>query len=384
MADPLSVAASIIAVVQISQSVVCACYDYVQTANNAEKDIMNTINIVSGLKIILDRLKNLVEKENNFATQSLLKQLDAQRGPIHTCKTALQEIESRLVIKSDSKLVRAIKWPWISNEIKKILETIEKEKGTLILILQADVRDSVCEIVRDENFDRVIRWLSSPDPSSNHNSARKKCERTTGDWFIESQDFESWTTQTASSLWLYGIPGSGKTILCSTIIENVMSLCANSAHEYAYFYFDFNDPLKRSTISMLRSIVTQLCSRRQRIPSEVYDLYQRCDKGNIQPSQDGLLRLLCSILSTTHRTFIVLDALDESLEKDELFQALKKFSGTVNLLDTSRKEKDITEELKELIETAIGLEEGIVDRDIQIHVKKCLVNDKRFKNGIRR
>jgi hypothetical protein len=57
----------------------------------------------------------------------------------------------------------------------------------------------------DERRQKIYQWLSPPDPSSNHNSACKKRQPTTGAWFIESDEFKKWKMGPNSFLWLHGI-----------------------------------------------------------------------------------------------------------------------------------------------------------------------------------
>ncbi len=61
MAEVLGVAASIIAVLQISEAVISACYQYYRTAKGAKKDIIKVINIVSDLKSTLNNLHALLD-----------------------------------------------------------------------------------------------------------------------------------------------------------------------------------------------------------------------------------------------------------------------------------------------------------------------------------
>ena len=112
----------------------------------------------------------------------------------------------------------------------------------------AGIRESVQKITinqRKEEKDRVLDWLKLSDPSTNHFAARKKHEPTTGDWFLRSEIFAASTEGNVKSVWLYGIPGAGKTILCSTIIERLKDIClVKTGHQLAYFYFDFSDANK--------------------------------------------------------------------------------------------------------------------------------------------
>jgi SpoVK/Ycf46/Vps4 family AAA+-type ATPase len=62
----------------------------------------------------------------------------------------------------------------------------------------------------------IVRWLShGNDPETNHRAARKKHEEGTGKWFTESKEYARWKEEPNSFLWLYGIPGCGKTVLWS-------------------------------------------------------------------------------------------------------------------------------------------------------------------------
>jgi hypothetical protein len=47
------------------------------------------------------------------------------------------------------------------------------------------------------------RWLSPPDPSTNHNIARKAYHSGTATWFIEGNTFRQWKS-TGSLLWIHG------------------------------------------------------------------------------------------------------------------------------------------------------------------------------------
>ena len=101
---------------------------------------------------------------------------------------------------------------------------------------------AVADLGAEQMRSKVMRWLSSPDVSINHIRAIKDRHQGTGDWFIKGEDFLRWKAREHFLLWLHGIPGCGKTILSSTIIEELKS--GPSACPVIYFYFDFNDEEK--------------------------------------------------------------------------------------------------------------------------------------------
>ena len=77
-----------------------------------------------------------------------------------------------------------------------------------------------------------------------------------------------------------------------------------------------------------------------------------------------------------------MDALDESSEREILLktvtQELISFDN-VNILVTSRKERDIEEWLDDAADAKVSLEGQKIGNDIRLHVQKCLENDKRLK-----
>jgi hypothetical protein len=66
-------------------------------------------------------------------------------------------------------------------------------------------RLAVASAQSDENRTKLIKWLSSAEPSINYNSARDKHQSETGDWLIkDSRDFKNWETSSNSFLWVNG------------------------------------------------------------------------------------------------------------------------------------------------------------------------------------
>lgn len=52
---------------------------------------------------------------------------------------------------------------------------------------------------------KINQWLVAPDPSSNHNTACKKRQPTTGKWFTQGTEFANWKLGLNSFVWLHGI-----------------------------------------------------------------------------------------------------------------------------------------------------------------------------------
>ena len=69
----IGVAANVIAVIQISEHVISACYQYFRTIKDAKQDILDIINIVGGLKTTLENVGLL----NDYRSSSMTMMVKA-------------------------------------------------------------------------------------------------------------------------------------------------------------------------------------------------------------------------------------------------------------------------------------------------------------------
>jgi hypothetical protein len=236
---------------------------------------------------------------------------------------------------------------------------------------------------QEEKLSKIRSWLSAPDPSTNYHKAHKQRQAKTGLWLLESTKFTDWKKRAASRLWLYGIPGCGKTILSSTVVENLLQYCHDDTSMVtAYFYFDFNDTQKQDPELMLRSLLCQLVQRSVVIPKGVDALFSSCENGQRKPSSHALLQVTKEAAQEFTHVYVILDALDECTQRSELMDMLEAVAewqlDNLHLLMTSRKERDIERSLEEHIreEDAVCLQRDVVDKDIQRYVQQRLHDDK--------
>ena len=280
------------------------------------------------------------------------------------------------------------------------MDNLARFRGILSLALAADqtkmmraIQDMLNAVERtttglhiDGQRDRIRMWLSAPDPSLNHNAARAKRHANTGSWLIDCQKFADWKRNAQSFMWLHGIPGCGKSVLSSTLIDNVETYCRQSpGRAMAYFYFDFSskDNEKQKYENMIRSLVAQLSLQDGRTSQTLVALYSKCREGEEQPRQMDLVEVLQELIQKTEDTFIILDALDECTDRDGLMRVLQGLSSRgdrLHLLATSRDEKDIREGLESLCggDNFIKIQSNLVNEDIQSYIHARLEDDSRF------
>lgn len=169
----------------------------------------------------------------------------------------------------------------------------------------------------------------------------------------------------------------------STIIEDLIAYSSVlPGNAVVYFYFDFSDTHRQSVKSLVSSLVSQLSSHLPELPSCVESLYDRYQENGQQPREKELKTALTSVIEIFSNVHILLDALDECTERDELMELLdevliQKIEG-LHLLTTSRREREIEDGFYNHQPVQIDLEEQM-DEDIILRIRGRLSRDLRLK-----
>jgi hypothetical protein len=141
--DPFSGAASVIAVVQISGQVFDLCRTYYLEVKEARKDIQLIRDEVISLQDVLTNVADLAEDPDS-AKLPILSLLNQPDGPVQQCQKDLAGLVAKLEPgQGKSKMkqfgLRALKWPFSSKDVEKLLATIGRHKATFNLALTADL-----------------------------------------------------------------------------------------------------------------------------------------------------------------------------------------------------------------------------------------------------
>lgn len=121
----------------------------------------------------------------------------------------------------------------------------------------------------------------------------------------------------------------------------------------------------------------------EKIPGSL-DLLFACNQdGGQQPTTKALQSTLQHILGDFQQVFIILDALDECKEREELLGLMEDILNwkldKLHVLATSRRERDIEESLEPLVTGQICIQSVLVNADIHTHICDRLQNDLKLK-----
>ncbi|PGH16886.1 hypothetical protein AJ80_05030 [Polytolypa hystricis UAMH7299] len=407
--EALGAAAAILQILELTVKVGSACQTFYVSVRDARRDIKRVIDEMANLSDVLFQLQDVLDSPGASAlTSSDL--LDRADGPLIICRVELEVLKDKLEVASKRGGLRRLAWPFREKEVTKLVEAIERQKSMLELALTVgntavgiSTHESVHELRREfadsqseERRKKILNWLSVTDPSTNYIAARSKHEVGTGDWFLNGSRFEKWKAAPNSVLWLHGKAGCGKSILCSSIIDRIESMCrSDPIRALTYFFFDFNDADKQNSRNAVKSLIAQLCRQRPDIPPALDYLYQKCHEGDQSPTWQDLKDILPICAGSFSHVYIILDALDECATHDsergrmlELLSEIHSWDrNEIHILVTSRRELDIDEVLVEILtkptETPVSLQDDMHHRDIRLHISKQLMSSK-FKSWPKR
>ena len=138
---------------------------------------------------------------------------------------------------------------------------------------------------------------------------------------------------------------------------------------------------------MLRSLIKQLSIQSASTPQALKALFSSNLNGERQPRANELLATLKNMIQQFNETFIILDALDECKQRQELLAHIRKIVGwkcdDLHMLATIRREKDIEESLQPTIndqENTLCIQSALVNDDIRAYVHEEL----RIRVGLKR
>lgn len=402
----IAAASSIITVIQITGTVLSICYDYQSATRSYPKSVVKVTHELQSLRNVLERLADIATSQDDSASIELptLDSLNRPSGPLETCKLELKQLELKLAPAEGrlKQVGRALTWPLKEKDVQKTLGTLARQRGLFQLALTADLTTMTLAIKRvasrnegnlvvlTETFqavamqrrnEQIFQWLAAPDPSSNHKKACQTRQRETGRWLLEGLNYVNWKNQRASFLWLHGIPGCGKTVLCSAIIDDIASRCqlSNGRGILAYYYFDFNETKKQTCEGLVRSIVTQLFGQSSESSKKMEALFVQCGEGQREPTVKNLAQALRELTEQFDEIYMIVDALDECVEIAATISLIDEIRGwnnqNLHILVASRKEIIIEKGFRSLTTDQVHIQNVSVDADIKLLVRECLRSD---------
>lgn len=410
MADPLSVAGSVVGVVSLGIQVTQSLVDFYKSYKNRESELAGTIERLESLAETFQSLHKALSSRTFQPDQGgLVKNIETSITKCHKLIQELQDECRKYNNPSPTGFRATIRvagcraaYPFRRSTLQKLDEDIGEIRANLSLALnvlqldhtqrlQDDITEmkDILELVKADHISSGLRdWLKAPDACVDHNAACAKKHLGTGLWLVKSDQFSRWLVGKNSILWLAGFAGTGKSVLCSTAVQSVLPVLRHRGYDrnigIAFFYFTFNDDSKQSASSMIRALLLQLSSQLQDGHTELAQLHESHRIGT--PPTSELLEYLPRLIQRFQHVYILLDALDESPRngpRSDLLQALETMRKWgvqgLHLFVTSRDEMDIRESLDLPASHQILMRNAGIDQDIVDFIAGQLDGDQKLR-----
>ncbi|KAF4997410.1 hypothetical protein FDECE_12088 [Fusarium decemcellulare] len=374
--DGLSAAASIIAVIQLTAEatkyIIAASgaqkdrrrlREEIQACESALLQIYDCAN---------DDEDNLNGGDDNGVTRwkKKIEALEGSNAPLYrlaktldTVKTKLEPRQSRL-----SKTTATLKWPFEEKEVTQLVEAIQRERSLLhfalahksaqlireieqtsgensrlltdlISTVKAKSTENAVEVAKlntilvdlqhtqnniEDGFNRLhnrqmslddkaaLDWITPIDYAPQQSDIYNRRQPGTGEWLIESDEFQDWLKADQQTLFCPGIPGAGKTMLTSIVVNHLLQVSyEDRTIGVAYIYCDFRRHNDQKGSDLIASLLKQLCQGRGTLPEGVKMLFSKHQAPRTHPSLSELRRALQEVAAEYSRVLLVVDALDE-------------------------------------------------------------------------
>lgn len=417
MADPLSVSASIVGLVTIADIVFSRTLHYGKAVSHAKEDC----RILSeGVQALSEVLHSLYLRTLRLDTENSNEREPTSYRPqlVESCHRMLLRMKIKLEKRDPTKdhlgkteaTMRKLRWPFSATETKELVEEIERHKSTISLALSADtlsrveevlsvqqkVHDDIREIktsltgrrtfetqflsfVSEQEQAKIFDFFGNVDQANRHLASKSLRHPGTGLWLLQADEFQGWIKGDRPRLWLSGIPGAGKTVLASAVVEEVWANHTDSSKALAYFYCDYKDALSQDPVKILGSLAVQLACQNAdsfELLQELFQKYNTSTGAGVRPDATTMADVITEMSKTFHDVFIVVDALDEcGKNAEEVTRVLSSLEGRcIKIALLSRNESEIRRVLRGFEKIPIAARRS----DLSLYVAAEI--DKRIKD----
>ncbi|KAI9658923.1 MAG: hypothetical protein M1821_001883 [Bathelium mastoideum] len=342
--------------IQAAPSAAVLLYGGARLVLHLGQNFYNCFDTVLG---IMEEIGNLLKCYDLFA-KAYKSSADLQSLLVESYKNIItfwQKASKLLSRKPYKTLLTNIVKPLYA-EWQKCRDGLQRDRDRIQILAQAteaDIRrqrdQERVEQKRKIMKEEIVKWIKACEDDSmldTRTDVRTNMEIHHGhscEWLFRHPDFRTWIeANKTTSVWYNAPPGAGKTILTSAVVRHLQ----DEGHKTAAFFYSFNNPVKKKSMTALRCLALQLLSQSTSIPTKVAQLFEddvehHCFKLNDPRVAVEVIEALVKQLSRIH---IFIDGLDECEDREQLFICFgrllnAKTYGIVKWFFSSRPDRDI-------------------------------------------
>lgn len=422
MAEILGIVASVTQLIELSGSLLAGGYGFLSKVIRAPSEMRSLLTEAAAIDSLLGQLQVIAETTPKTAPNDALQALN-RLGVFEECMASLKSVQKALKSCEQSQekdarnLGKRFLWPFKEKETKEDLEKLHRLRGLLANAVEASsalvfhsssmsielpltkYRSALRRIEAGQGFlqqdlaslsldfhshisreeaQKVVAYFCSTTSDGAYSSLESALSRRapgTGRWFLESEGFKRWGQSKDGTIWITGLPGSGKTILSSSVIEQ-LRLKRNPTTAVLFYFCDHRDHSKVTHSGFLMTITKQLLDQSPECLAHAKEVYE--ENSNYPFHRTKYVPLIEELMSRFEEILILVDALDEATEKDQIAESLTTLHGfgkskgiVTKVILTSRFDLQVERRYPVITSTRITLAENMRE-DIDNYIKKEL------------
>ncbi|MCJ1381040.1 hypothetical protein MMC17_004149 [Xylographa soralifera] len=368
--DPLSILSAVIEIGDLVQMII----NYGIEVKNFKNEQAKVLKQMQGLAILLqqlaDRLKGSNEADpwfqglsklakpqanRSYGSDSVFAQLNAACAAIDVEVQPkhgyMRRVWARAIFplrtkgEINDKLTEVRNLSFLIDQVlhhdDHAVQMATKNEVTVISsrVTAMDEKEEIKE--RDEERKAIVTWLSPLESAARQDEIFDR-DLKTGQWLLNSEEFKHWVMGRPWFLCCWGAPGTGKTVLCSIIVNHLQQRFGGQDVPVLCLYLNDKESKDQTLDNLMGSLLKQVVQHQAtsfQSPT-VKKLFQK-DRTGSRAKASEIVSALQSELKQYKRTYLVVDALDEcsgSFRSKflDILQTMSRQLGNLSLLITLR------------------------------------------------
>ncbi|KAG1737778.1 hypothetical protein EDB19DRAFT_1829369 [Suillus lakei] len=286
--DPITSGLTVLQVIQTTAQASALLLGYVASARKADSSCRSLLDELSSISGVLSTVMG-IEKDGSLPDnfRLALSNLMAEDGPVVKLHIELSNLLPNEQEMRTMETMTRWTWPFKEREAGAILGKLKGYCVEITNILAIDTWITLTEVklgvqevsrevrevsreVQDVNRgiqeskvaqeahakvkerEKFLQWMNPVLCTEKHRTSCGQRNAATGRWIFQDNKYMVWNKSDSAFLWLNGQPGSGKTILASTVIDEIQGGGQAEPQTLAYFYCNFRDNETTNAAALLR------------------------------------------------------------------------------------------------------------------------------------
>ncbi|KAN0075115.1 WD40 repeat-like protein [Elaphomyces granulatus] len=272
---------------------------------------------------------------------------------------------------------------YIQSNLKELVKIANEKEVKLLRDINQALQDRVSQETEKENK-ICLQDLYLIDPRVEIKAIENRKDplfRDSYGWILISDQYKNFTSWTDNNLhrllWIKGDAGKGKTMLLIGIIRELSRQLESNSPHLSHFFIQGTDSKSNTATAVLRCLIWMMLVQNPSLISHFKKEYDPIgpryfDRNTFEALSEVFDNMLAD--PSLSRTYLIVDALDECVNKQELTKLLHLISATaeksskVKWLVSSRYRSDIESQLKERARLDLELNAQSISRAVDAYI----------------